>query len=92
MSNLDEIFIKATSLRGLNPTNDQLKLIYAYYKQATIGNINIDRPKSLLKIKEKQKWDAWKSVENTTPEQAKIKYIDIIYRLTGDDYFKLTIE
>jgi diazepam-binding inhibitor (GABA receptor modulating acyl-CoA-binding protein) len=92
MSNLEEIFTKATSLRGLNPTNDQLKLIYAYYKQATIGNINIDRPTSLFKIKEKQKWDAWKSVENTSSEHAKIKYIDIVYRLTGDEYFKLRIE
>jgi diazepam-binding inhibitor (GABA receptor modulating acyl-CoA-binding protein) len=92
MSNLDEIFTKATNLRGLKPTNSQLKLIYAYYKQATIGNINIERPKSLLKIKEKQKWDAWKSVENTTPEHAKINYIGIIYGLTGDDYFKLTTE
>ena len=92
MSNLEEIFTKATSLRGLDPTNDQLKLIYAYYKQATIGNINIDRPTSLFKIKEKQKWDAWKSVENTSSEHAKIKYIDIVYRLTGDEYFKLTIE
>ena len=45
-------------------SNDELKEIYALYKQATVGDINVDRPGMMsMDFKGKAKWDAWKSKE-----------------------------
>ena len=40
-------------------TNDELKEIYGLYKQATVGDINTERP-GMLDFKGKAKWDSWK--------------------------------
>jgi len=55
-------------------TDDKLKF-YAYFKQATIGDVNIARP-GLLDFSGKAKWDAWKGVEGTAKEVAQQKYVE----------------
>ena len=42
-------------------TNDELKEIYGLYKQATVGDINTERP-GMLDFKGKAKWDSWKVI------------------------------
>ena len=47
---------------GERLSNDELLEFYGLFKQATVGNINIDRPGFFsLDWKGKAKWDAWKS-------------------------------
>merc|ERR1711953_1558604 len=55
-------------------TNDELKEIYGLYKQATVGDINTERP-GMLDFKGKAKWDSWKSKEGISQDEATEKYI-----------------
>ncbi|KAH7925832.1 acyl-CoA-binding protein [Leucogyrophana mollusca] len=65
--------------------NDQLEF-YKYYKQATVGDVNIPRP-GLMDFTGKAKWqvsscqcsrnlDAWNSIKGTSPEEARKKYVE----------------
>lgn len=56
--------------------NNTKLFFYAHYKQATIGNCNIDRPNGLFNISNKLKYDAWKQLENMSSNEAKKKYIE----------------
>ncbi|KAG7474175.1 acyl-CoA-binding domain-containing protein 7 [Solea senegalensis] len=42
------------------PTDQELLDLYGLYKQATVGDVNTDRP-GLFDMKGKAKWDAWDS-------------------------------
>merc|ERR1739842_198772 len=55
-------------------TNDELKEIYALYKQGSVGDINTERP-GMLDFKGKAKWDSWKSKEGISQDDAKEKYM-----------------
>lgn len=55
-------------------SNDELKEIYALYKQATVGDVNVDRP-GMLDFKGKAKWDAWDSKKGMSQDDAKTKYV-----------------
>jgi len=59
---------------GQKLTNEQALEIYACYKQATIGNVNIARP-GMFDLTGKAKWDAWKSKEGASPEDARAAYV-----------------
>ena len=48
------------------PENDELLGLYSYYKQATVGDNNTEKP-GMLDFKGKAKWEAWNS--------KKVKYI-----------------
>jgi diazepam-binding inhibitor (GABA receptor modulator, acyl-CoA-binding protein) len=39
-----------------SPSDQELLQLYSLYKQATIGDVNTDRP-GMLYLKEKAKWD-----------------------------------
>merc|ERR1712117_383950 len=55
-------------------TDDELKEIYALYKQATVGDINVPRP-GMLDFKGKAKWDAWNTKKGMAQDKAKEEYI-----------------
>ena len=55
------------------PDNRKL-LMYAYYKQSIIGNINTEQPWA-YQIKARAKWDAWKAVENIRKDVAMRMYV-----------------
>merc|ERR1712008_408503 len=56
-------------------SNDELKEIYALYKQATVGDVNVDRPaEGMLDFKGKAKWDAWNGKKCIAQDDAKTKY------------------
>lgn len=57
--------------------NDKKLEVYSLFKQASIGNVNTDRP-GMLDLKGKAKWDAWKAKEGMDQDQAKREYIDLI--------------
>ncbi len=55
-------------------SNDDKLYLYKYYKQSTIGNINIEAP-SFFDFVGQQKYNAWKSVEDTSISVSMKKYI-----------------
>ncbi|TCD71990.1 hypothetical protein EIP91_000122 [Steccherinum ochraceum] len=59
----------------IKPSQDDQLYFYKYYKQATIGDVNTSRP-GMLDFTGKAKWDAWKSVEGVTKEEAWAKYVE----------------
>ena len=59
------------------PNDDELLHIYSLYKQATVGDINIDRP-SMFSFEARKKWDAWNEKKGIKQEVAKQSYIDYV--------------
>ncbi|KIJ66896.1 hypothetical protein HYDPIDRAFT_38342 [Hydnomerulius pinastri MD-312] len=82
---LEEKFKKSyTYIQGLpkgegpfQPTQDRQLEYYKYYKQGTVGDVNIDRP-GMFDFAGKAKWDAWSSVKGTTKEGAQDEYVKLL--------------
>ena len=55
-------------------SNDDKLDFYALFKQATVGDINTERP-GMLDMKGKAKWDAWKAKEGMSQDDAKAAYV-----------------
>ncbi|KAK5892371.1 hypothetical protein CesoFtcFv8_012756 [Champsocephalus esox] len=56
------------------PTDQELLDLYGLYKQATVGEVNTERP-GMLDFKGKAKWDAWNSRKEKSKEDAMSAYI-----------------
>ncbi|XP_005153005.1 acyl-CoA-binding domain-containing protein 7 [Melopsittacus undulatus] len=56
------------------PTDEELKELYGLYKQATVGDINIECP-GMLDLKAKAKWEAWNLKKGLSKEDAMKAYI-----------------
>merc|ERR1711862_796102 len=65
---------------GTKPSNDDLLVLYKYYKQATVGDCNTSRP-GMLDLSGKYKWDAWNSIKGTEKEAAEKEYVDKVVAL-----------
>ena len=62
---------------ALSKLSNEKKLeIYALYKQATVGDVNTDRP-GMFDQKGRAKWDAWSGKKGMGSEEAKQAYIEI---------------
>lgn len=55
-------------------SNDDKLEMYKYYKQATCGNNNTDKP-YFYQLEEVAKWNAWTSIYDMSIEDAMINYI-----------------
>ena len=55
--------------------NDRKLKCYAYYKQATVGDINIEQPWAFQTV-ERAKWEAWNSAKGITQDIAKKLYVE----------------
>ena len=60
-------------LKGV-PTSRKLDL-YKFYKQATEGDVKGSQP-YMVQVTNRSKWDAWKTVEGTSAEDARQGYVD----------------
>jgi diazepam-binding inhibitor (GABA receptor modulator, acyl-CoA-binding protein) len=67
--------------KSLELTNDQKGQIYGLYKQAREGDVTSSRP-SMFDPVGRAKWDAWKKCESLTSDDAKLKYLDLVKRLS----------
>ncbi|KAL6462318.1 hypothetical protein MHYP_G00287400 [Metynnis hypsauchen] len=56
------------------PTDQELLDLYGLYKQAVVGDINIDKP-GITDLKGKAKWDAWNSRKGMSKDDAMTAYI-----------------
>ena len=63
--------------------NSTIRKIYAYYKQATVGDITGKRP-SVLRLRERIKFESWSSISGMSKDDAKIAYIDLVNNLNFD--------
>jgi diazepam-binding inhibitor (GABA receptor modulator, acyl-CoA-binding protein) len=79
MSDLAQRFADAQArikpVAGLS--NDILLALYAFYKQATAGDVHGDRP-GMLDLKGRAKYDAWAKHKGLTTDAAMTAYIDIV--------------
>ncbi|MFP4596694.1 MAG: acyl-CoA-binding protein [Persicimonas sp.] len=83
MSELEERFEQAADeVQDLpeRPSNDDLLSLYAYYKQATEGDVSGKRP-GMTKFKQRAKYDAWADKEGMDSDEAMKKYVDLVDRL-----------
>ena len=59
--------------------SDETKLLYyAYYKQATLGDVTTQAP-SRIWFKERAKWSAWNDLTGISKEKAKQTYIQLVF-------------
>ncbi|KAM6945849.1 acyl-CoA-binding protein [Aplochiton taeniatus] len=56
------------------PSHADLSDIYGLYKQATVGDVSIERPR-IFDFTGKSKWDAWNSKKGMSKEDAIKGYI-----------------
>nr|XP_056708596.1 acyl-CoA-binding protein-like [Euleptes europaea] len=55
-------------------TDQEMLDVYSHFKQATIGDVNTDRP-GMLDFKGKAMWDAWNALKGMCQEDARKAYI-----------------
>ncbi|KAM9035118.1 acyl-CoA-binding protein [Sarcophilus harrisii] len=56
------------------PNDEEMLFIYSHYKQATVGDINTERP-GMMDFRGKAKWDSWNSLKGKSKEEAMKAYI-----------------
>ncbi len=59
------------------PDNDTLLKIYSLFKQASVGDVQGDRP-GMMDFVGRAKYDAWAGLKGKTGDQAMQAYIDLI--------------
>jgi diazepam-binding inhibitor (GABA receptor modulating acyl-CoA-binding protein) len=65
------------------PDNATLLKLYAYYKQATEGDVKGDRPGGFDFVGG-AKHDAWAKLKGTTPDEAMTQYVKQVDKLNRD--------
>lgn len=83
MSELEQNFKYAAEMvKSLNekPDNNKLLQLYSLYKQTTVGNVNTSQPWA-VQLEARAKWDAWKSKEGLSKEEAMVKYVEEVDKL-----------
>lgn len=83
MSDLNTTFeeaVKNSTTLSERPDNATLLKIYALYKQATEGDNEAKKP-SFTDMVARAKWDAWEKLKDTSADDAKQQYIDLINTL-----------
>jgi acyl-CoA-binding protein len=78
---LDTLFLEAVAkaadmTQASLPQDVQLRL-YAFYKQATYGNVDL-RQNSSYHLRDAFKTNAWMQISHLSPDEAKQYYIEII--------------
>jgi len=77
----DSAAAKVKTLKS-SPSNDDLLVLYQYFKQATVGDNNTDKP-GMLDFKGKAKWEAWNGVKGLSSDDAMKKYIEKVEELVA---------
>ena len=60
--------------------NATIRKVYAYYKQATVGDISGKRP-GALRFRDRVKYDAWSSISGMSKQEAMGAYIELVQNL-----------
>ena len=62
------------------PDSESLLALYAYYKQATVGDVQGKRP-GMLDITGRKKYDAWADKQGLNETSAMNEYIALVQKL-----------
>lgn len=65
------------------PSNEVLLQLYSLFKQATLGDVQGDRP-GMMEFVERAKFDAWDDLQGVDRDEAKRRYIELVDRLTAE--------
>lgn len=87
-SSLEDSFEKARLgfARRVDQVDDAAKLcFYGLYKQATEGDISIEKPWVLDRVG-RSKWNAWNQRKGLTKEDAMTKYVGEYYKIVKDSH------
>jgi len=76
----DQAVARSKSLSE-KPGNDILLQLYALYKQATEGDINIDPPANMFDFVAKAKFDAWEAIKGKSKDSAMQEYVELVAKL-----------
>ena len=82
--NMQELFNQAVARSKTlteKPGNDVLLQLYALYKQATEGDVNIDPPANAFDFVAKAKFNAWESLKGKSKDAAMQEYVDLVNKL-----------
>lgn len=71
------IFLNAGPVK---PSDDERLLFYAYFKQATEGPNQREKP-GLLDVVNRAKWNAWNKLADMTKEEAMQRYLDAFLKV-----------
>ena len=76
ITNSAEFILASNMVKKLksHPTDSELLELYGLYKQATIGDINIEKP-NFFNFKAVGKWNAWDSNKGLSTYNSEVKYI-----------------
>lgn len=83
MADLTEQFEQAQKdVQNLSsrPSNTDLLALYAFYKQASVGDVQGKRP-GFTDLKGRAKHDAWAKLKGTDSDSAKQSYVDKVNTL-----------
>ena len=87
MSDLKQQFPQAqTDVTSLaeRPDNATLLKLYAFYKQATDGDVGGDKP-GMFDLVAKKKYEAWEKIKGLSADDAMKGYIAEVERLLNED-------
>jgi len=66
------------------PSDDEMLKLYGLYKQATVGDVNTERPGTFsMDFAGKAKWDAWSANKGVDKEKAEQDYIQVANEVIG---------
>lgn len=82
--NIQELFDQAvvrSKTLSEKPGNDVLLQLYALYKQATEGDVNIDPPANMFDFVARAKFNAWEGMKGKSKENAMQEYVELVSKL-----------
>ncbi|XP_069011285.1 acyl-CoA-binding protein [Embiotoca jacksoni] len=62
------------------PADEEMLQVYSLFKQASVGDVNTDRP-GMFDFTGKAKWDAWEKQKGKSKEDAMTEYISLVEEL-----------
>lgn len=77
-----EAAVAASKTLSERPDNQTLLQLYAFYKQATAGDVEGRRP-GFGDMVGRAKYDAWAAIKGTGREEAMQRYIALVASLRG---------
>ncbi|HWZ21177.1 MAG TPA: acyl-CoA-binding protein [Cytophagaceae bacterium] len=80
-SQFEEASVKSKSLP--EQSNENLLKLYSLFKQASEGDINIEKPSNMFDFKGIAKFNAWDELKGISKEEAMQKYIDLVKQLSA---------
>ncbi|ABG60493.1 acyl-CoA-binding protein [Cytophaga hutchinsonii] len=64
-----------------NQSNENLLKLYSLYKQASEGDVNVEKPTNFFDFAAIAKFNAWESLKGVSKENAMQQYIDLVKSL-----------